>query len=85
MCDKVEINGLSENGMNMYVSLNATIRDKKEKGTKVRINITGRFEAFARDDFNNRNHTAKGDCYSNGEIEKAIFSYIESETTSKNL
>ena len=85
VCDKVEINGLSDNGMTMYVSLNATIRDKKEKGTKVRVNITGRFEAFARDDFNNRNHIAKGDCYSNGEIEKQLFNYIESEAMSKNL
>lgn len=79
-CDKVELTGLTDNGMNMHITLNTTIRDKKKKGIKVRVNITGRFEAFARDEFNGRTRSAKGDCYSNGEIEKQLFNYIESET-----
>ena len=78
-CDQVKLSGLSDKGKDMYITLNATIRDKKKKGTKVRVNISGRFEAFARDNFNGINHTAKGNCYSNGEIEKKLFNYIESE------
>ena len=80
ICDEVKMSNLSDRGKNMFISLNATVRDKKERGTKVRVNMSGSFEAFARDDFNGQNHKAVGNCYSNGEIEKRLFRYIESET-----
>lgn len=76
-CGKVNTQGVINNSINKYGSLNLTVRKIGAESSKVNVNYFGRFELSGWDFWWGGNVSAKGNCSSTGELERSVLSYIE--------